>query len=104
MADFRATARIDEGVGAVLNALASAALAESTLVVSTTAHGIAFPAMKCNLTVHGTSVYPIMRGLGGLEGGKVCEAVVSQMDLYPAVCDLLNIEKPGWLEGMSLCR
>jgi arylsulfatase A-like enzyme len=103
MAGFHATARIlDEGVGAVLNALASAGLAENTLVISTTDHGIAFPAMKCNLTVHGAAVYMILRGPGGFTGGKVCEAMVSHMDLYPTVCDLLNIEKPGWLQGRSL--
>lgn len=103
MAAFKATARIlDQGVGAVLNALASAGLADNTLVISTTDHGIAFPAMKCNLAVHGTSVYLIMRGPGGFQGGRVCEAMVSQMDLYPTICDLLNVEKPAWLQGRSL--
>jgi arylsulfatase A-like enzyme len=103
MAEFHATARrLDDGVGAVLDALESAGLADNTLVISTTDHGIAFPAMKCHLTVHGTSVYLIVRGPGGFRSGKVCEAMVSQMDLYPTICDLLNIEKPGWLQGRSL--
>lgn len=103
MAEFHATGRVlDDGVGAVLHALASAGLADNTLVISTTDHGIAFPAMKCNLTVHGTSVYLIMRGPGGFRGGKVCDAMISQLDLYPTLCDLLNIEKPGWLQGRSL--
>ena len=103
MAAFHASARVmDEGVGTVLDALASAGLADNTLVISTTDHGIAFPAMKCNLTVHGTSVYLIMRGPGGFGGGKVCDAMISQMDLYPTICDLLTIEKPAWLQGKSL--
>ncbi|MBV9443644.1 MAG: sulfatase, partial [Acidobacteriaceae bacterium] len=103
MAAFHATARIlDQGVGAVLDALASAGLADNTLVISTTDHGIAFPDMKCNLTVHGTSVYLIIRGPGGFKGGKVCDAMISQMDLYPTICELLNIEQPSWLQGKSL--
>ena len=103
MAAFHATARIlDEGVGTVLNALASGGLAENTLVISTTDHGIAFPGMKCNLTVHGTGVYLLMRGPGGFSGGKVCDAMISQLDLYPTICELLNIERPSWLEGASL--
>jgi len=103
MADFHATARVlDDGIGTVLQALESAGLAENTLVISTTDHGIAFPAMKCNLTVHGTSVYLIVRGPGGFRGGKVCDSMISQMDLYPTICDLLNIEKPEWLQGRSL--
>ncbi len=93
---------LDGGVGAVLNALEAAGLAQNTLVISTTDHGIAFPGMKCNLTVHGTSVYLMLRGPGGFGGGKVCEAMVSHMDLYPTICELLNIDKPGWLEGKSL--
>ncbi len=103
MAAFAASAEaLDNGVGAVLAALESADLARNTLVISTTDHGIAFPAMKCNLTVHGTSVYLMLRGPGGFSGGKVCDAMVSQMDLYPTICELLNIEKPDWLEGKSL--
>ena len=103
MAAFHASARVmDEGAGKVLDALASAGLADNTLVISTTDHGIAFPAMKCNLTVHGTSVYLIMRGPGGFAGAKVCDAMISQMDLYPTICDLFNIEKPAWLQGKSL--
>jgi N-sulfoglucosamine sulfohydrolase len=103
MAAFAASAEVlDDGVGAVLGALESAGLAKNTLVISTTDHGIAFPGMKCNLTVHGTSVYLMLRGPGGFGGGKVCDAMVSHMDLYPTICELLNIEKPDWLEGKSL--
>lgn len=102
-AAFAASAEVlDGGVGLILNALESAGLAKNTLVISTTDHGIAFPGMKCNLTVHGTSVYLMMRGPGGFGGGKVCDAMVSHMDLYPTICELLNIEKPNWLEGKSL--
>lgn len=103
MAGFRASAQaLDKGIGVVLNALESAGLSKNTLVISTTDHGIAFPGMKCNLTVHGTSVYLILRGPGGFTGGKVSDAMVSQLDLFPTICELLQIEKPAWLEGKSL--
>jgi len=42
-----------------------------------------------------------MRGPGGFEGGKVCDALVSQMDIFPTMCDLLEIETPPWVEGRS---
>jgi N-sulfoglucosamine sulfohydrolase len=103
MAAFAASAQaLDDGAGMVLNALEAAGLAKNTLVISTTDHGISFPGMKCNLTVHGTSVYLMMRGPGGFGGGKVCDAMVSHMDLYPTICELLHIDKPDWLEGKSL--
>ncbi len=103
MAAFKASARIlDQGMGDVLSALESSGLAGNTLVICTTDHGVAFPAMKCNLTVHGTGVFLIMRGPGGFSGGKVSNAMVSQMDLFPTICDLLNVEHPSWLQGKSL--
>jgi N-sulfoglucosamine sulfohydrolase len=103
IAGFKASARVmDEGVGVVLKALEDSGLAANTLVISTTDHGIAFPAMKCNLTDHGMGVSLIMRGPGGFAGGKVSDAMVSHLDLFPTICDLLNIEKPGRLQGASL--
>ena len=103
IAAFKATARVmDEGVGLVLKTLENAGLAANTLVISTTDHGIAFPAMKCNLTDHGMGVSLIMRGPGGFSGGKVSDAMVSHIDLFPTICDLLRIERPSWLQGKSL--
>ena len=103
MAAFKATARaLDQGMGEILKALESSGLAANTLVICTTDHGVAFPAMKCNLTGHGTGVYLIVRGPGGFTGGKVSNSMVSQMDLYPTICDLLNIQQPAWLQGKSL--
>jgi arylsulfatase A-like enzyme len=43
-----------------------------------------------------------MRGPGGFRGGKVVDGMVSQIDLYPTLCELLEIERPGWLQGRSL--
>jgi N-sulfoglucosamine sulfohydrolase len=103
MAAFKASARIlDQGMGDVLSALESSGLAANTLVICTTDHGVSFPAMKCNLTVHGTGVFLMMRGPGGFSGGNVSNAMVSQLDLFPTICDLLNVEHPAWLEGKSL--
>ncbi len=103
MAAFKASARLlDDGIGAVMAALDEAGLAENTLVICTTDHGIAFPGMKCNLTDHGIGVMLILRGPGGLEGGKVCDALVSQIDLFPTICELVGIEPPAWLQGRSL--
>jgi arylsulfatase A-like enzyme len=103
MAAFKASARVlDAGVGEVLAALEAGGLAANTLVICTTDHGVAFPAMKCNLTAHGTGVFLMMRGPGGFSGGKVSDAMVSHLDLYPTVCDLLGIAPPAWLQGASL--
>jgi len=102
-ADFKtAAADMDRKMGEVFDVLDETGLAESTLVICTTDHGIAFPGMKCNLTDHGIGVMLILRGPGGFGGGKVVDAMVSHLDLFPTLCDLGGIEKPAWLEGESL--
>jgi arylsulfatase A-like enzyme len=92
MAGFIRLAReLDRKMGRVLEALEQSGLAENTLVICTTDHGIAFPAMKCNLTDHGTGVMLILHGPGGFCGGRAIDALVSQVDLFPTLCDLLDI-------------
>ena len=93
---------LDHKMGIVLHALDETGLAENTIVVCTTDHGLAFPGMKCTLTDHGTAVFLILRGPGGLTGGKTIDALVSHIDLFPTLCDLVGIEKPAWLHGRSL--
>jgi N-sulfoglucosamine sulfohydrolase len=103
VAAFRTSARaLDAKVGTVLAALRQSGLAENTLVVCTTDHGIAFPRMKCNLQDSGIGVMLILAGPGGFEGGRVCDALVSHVDVFPTLCDLLEIEPPPWLQGVSL--
>ncbi|MDQ6662262.1 MAG: sulfatase, partial [Chloroflexota bacterium] len=102
MAAFKASAEsLDRGVGSVLGALEANGLADNTLVICTTDHGLAFPGIKCTLTDQGIGVMLIMRGPGGFTDGKVSDAMVSHIDLFPTVCELLNIEKPHWLQGKS---
>src|SRR6266849_3914765 len=102
MGAFKASARaLDQGIGAVLEALDANGLAENTLVICTTDHGIAFPRMKCNLTDHGIGVSLIMRGPGGFTGGQVYDALISHIDIFPTLCDLLQIDPPAWLQGSS---
>jgi arylsulfatase A-like enzyme len=103
MASFKASARtLDQGVGSVLEALESQGLAENTLIIFTTDHGLAFPGAKATLYDRGLGVMLIMRGPGGFSGGKVNDALVSHLDVYPTVCELAGIERPGFLQGESL--
>ena len=103
MAAYQASVTaLDQGIGMVLGALEAAGLADDTLVICTTDHGPAFPRMKCNLTDHGTGVMLILRGPGGFCGGRVSDALVSQIDLFPTLCELLQVEPPAWLQGRSL--
>ena len=102
MANFHASLnKLDWGVGQVLAALQEEGLAENTLVISATDHGIAFPDMKAGLYDAGTGAHLVMRGPGGFHGGNVCDALISHIDIFPTICDLLQIRPPEWLQGKS---
>src|SRR4029453_14422375 len=90
------------GIGRGVGGLAGPGLAEGTLVICTTDHGMAFPGAKTTLTDRGIGVFLVVRGPGGFDGGKVSDSLVSHIDLYPTICDLLEIEAPSFLQGESL--
>jgi N-sulfoglucosamine sulfohydrolase len=93
---------LDRQYGIILDSLDQSGLAESTLVICTTDHGIAFPRAKCNLTDPGIGVLLILRGPGGFSGGKVIEPLVSHIDLFPTLCDMIEVPHPPWIAGLSL--
>jgi N-sulfoglucosamine sulfohydrolase len=103
MASFKASARsLDQGVGAVLHALDEHGLADDTLVVLTTDHGLPFPGAKGTLSDRGLGVMLIVRGPGGFHGGHVTDALVSHVDLYPTLCEIAGAPLPDGLHGVSL--
>lgn len=103
MAAFLASVRrLDRKIGVILDALDDSGLAENTLVVYTPDHGLAFPRLKGTLYDGGIGVALIARGPGGFAGGQVIDALVSQLDVYPTLCELAGIDRPEWLEGQSL--
>ena len=99
---FRASEFQDCQFGRIMEELDRLGLRDDTLVLYTTDHGPGLAGMKLNLTDGGTGVSLIMRKPGRIGGGKVLEGLVSQIDLYPTLCDLLDIPRPAWLEGESL--
>jgi N-sulfoglucosamine sulfohydrolase len=103
MAEFKASARsLDQGIGAVLHALHDLGLSEDTLIICTTDHGVAFPNAKATLYDRGTGVMLLMRG-PGFTGGKVVDAMVTHLDVYPTICEVAGIgQPPSWLQGKSL--
>jgi arylsulfatase A-like enzyme len=85
---------VDRAVGIVLDALVEAGLWESTAIVLTTDHGPPFPEMKNTLSDGGIGVSLMMRVPGIAESGRVEQALVSQADLYPTLCELVGVS-PG---------
>jgi N-sulfoglucosamine sulfohydrolase len=93
---------VDQCAGIIMDALAESGRDEDTLVIFTTDHGLAFPKMKCNLYDTGIGVSLILKFPGNKRKGEALDSLVSQVDLYPTICDFLKIKKPDWLHGHSL--
>jgi arylsulfatase A-like enzyme len=107
MASFRTLARrLDEKMGRVFELIDKHGMTDNTLVICTTDHGIAFPRMKCNLYDTGIGVMLMMRwpngDAHGFRAGRVVDSLVSHVDVFPTLCDVLGIDPPQWLEGKSL--
>ncbi len=102
MADYHASARyLDTAMGRVLDAVKKNGLSDNTIIIITTDHGIPFPYAKCNLTDHGLGVMLMVQG-ADFPAGKCVDAMVTHMDMFPTICEILKIQKPEWLHGKSL--
>lgn len=103
MADYLRSAQIaDDCAGVVLRALRESGRERDTVVLFTTDHGIAMPGMKCSLYDAGIGVALMLRYPGNPAAGRAIDSLVSHLDIFPTLCDLAGVPKPGWLQGRSL--
>jgi N-sulfoglucosamine sulfohydrolase len=95
---------MDQAVGTVLDALDRLGLADNTIVIFTTDHGLALPRAKCSLYEPGLEVTLIARWPGGnWTGGRVVERLVSHLDVVPTVLEAAGIEADqDPIDGLSL--
>ena len=90
----------DECLGILLDEVDQRGLRDNTVVMFTTDHGISFPDMKCTLKDTGTGVALFIRHPEIGRGSS--DALVSHIDIFPTICEMLGLEKPEWLQGTSL--
>jgi len=96
------THALDDAVGQVLEELEEAGLAEDTLVIFTTDHGLALPRAKGACYDPGLEVAFMARLPGELDGGERYDDLTSHVDVLPTVLDLLDLPIPDDLDGRSL--
>jgi choline-sulfatase/glucosamine-6-phosphate deaminase len=101
------TEKVDRQVGRILDALRARGLERETIVVFTSdhgdlasAHGMPFkgPAMYRELV----EIPLAIRWPGEIPTGQTSDALVSNVDLLPTLCDLAGVTAPEGLEGLSL--
>ena len=103
LAKFQWTIRFfDKCVGEILQSLEKSRVADNTLVVFTSDHGIPYPGAKWSLYDPGIETPLIMYHPGtALEGGKVFQQLMSNVDFMPTLLDILGVDKPKNLQGYS---
>ncbi len=92
---------LDDGVGTILDALESAGLADDTLVVFTTEHGLSFPRAKGCCFDPGIEAALLMRYPGVLEEGRVVDDLVSNVDVFPTLLEFADAPVPDDIAGRS---
>jgi arylsulfatase A-like enzyme len=103
LADFYGSITVaDAAVGRLLDALDETGLAENTWVVFVTDHGPALPRAKSTLYDAGTGIALIVRPPRGRAiAHRVYEDLFSGVDLVPTLLDVLGVDVPGDVDGMS---
>ena len=94
-------AAVDDAFGTILDALEASGLADETLVVFTTEHGIAFPRAKGSVYDAGIEAALLLRYPGLADGGERYDEMLSNVDVLPTILELLDIEVPDDLCGRS---
>jgi len=94
--------RMDKSIGCILDTLEETGLDEDTLLIYTTDHGIAFPGAKATLFDPGIEVALLMRGPEPFCGGRVINALLSNVDIMPTILDLCGIPIPVEVQGKSM--
>lgn len=103
LADFYGSITVaDAAVGQLLDALAATGLDRTTWVVFVTDHGPALPRAKSTLYDAGTGIALIVRPpRDSIVTAQVYDDLFSGVDLVPTLLELLGVEVPDDVEGLS---
>jgi N-sulfoglucosamine sulfohydrolase len=99
---YSCMARLDAGVGMVLDELKEAGLAENTLVIYIGDHGAQFSRGKTSCYDAGLRVPFLVRWPGHVKTGLVRDELVSTLDILPTVCEAIGVEIPPHRTGRNL--
>jgi len=94
---------LDAALGQILSSLRRLGLEENTLVLFTADHGAGLPRAKLTLYDPGIEIPLIIRlPARGWQGGRVQAELVSNVDVFPTLLDLVGIEVDTTVQGKSL--
>lgn len=105
IADYYAMiTHMDAQIGRVIETLEEIGERENTIIVYTADHGLALGQHglmgKQNLYDHSIRIPFLING-PGLPEEKVIEALTRQMDIFPTLCDMADVQIPSTVDGKS---
>jgi len=94
---------VDGQIGRIIDAVSRSSFSDETLLIFTTDHGYAMPRAKCNLYDPGIAIALMLRlpSRDGWHGGRTVEGMISNIDVLPTLLDLLDIDTPERVQGLS---
>ena len=95
----------DSELGKIFDYLESSDMLENTLVILTGDHGESLgehgELTHSYFAYNSTLWVPLIMTGPGIKAGRIDE-YVAHIDIFPTVCDILGIERPPFLQGVSL--
>ncbi len=104
---YAAASYMDAQMGRVLDELDRLKLTDNTIVVLWGDHGwhLGDHGMWCKHTNYEQATRaPLFCAAPGQPGGQRVKDIVEFVDIYPTLCDLAGLERPGHLQGDSLAE
>ncbi|MCA9038552.1 MAG: sulfatase, partial [Planctomycetaceae bacterium] len=99
---YSSVRRADDAVGQILLALEESKLADRTLVMFLSDHGMPLPFAKTQLYHHSTHTPLMIRWPGVTKPGSIDNRhMVSAVDFTPTLLDIFSIDHPAGLDGRS---
>ena len=101
---YASVSYVDAQIGKVINAIDNLGLRDNTVIVLVGDHG--WSLMEHGLWVKHSNFevalqVPLIVSATNIPKNKKTNSIAELVDLYPSICDLINISKPKHLEGDS---
>lgn len=101
---------LDQGVGQVIKKLEELNIREKTLVVYISDNGGSTPIYANNTPLRGSKYLlfeggirvPMIISSSQHSQNKIYDGMVSAMDIFPTICDILELDAPKNLDGVSI--
>lgn len=98
-------AYVDSELGKLFDYLENRGFLENTVIILTGDHGEALSEhgeLTHSYFAYNSTIWvPLVIAAPGLDPGRIAD-YVCHIDIFPTVCDLLQINKPSFLQGVSL--